>query len=169
MASRYKNIHPIKKNGNVNAIVEIPMGEIQKYEYNEELDIYVLDRTLPSTLPYPMSYCFIPNTLGDDGDALDMCIYSRFPIMRDTLVEVKVITALDLIDNGKKDYKFIGVPVSNPNIDKYNSIEDLDSIVLNHTKNFFSLYKSKQKNNNVVVGDWISLENAMEILVQSIV
>jgi inorganic pyrophosphatase len=167
MSSRYKNIYPLTKDNMANAIIEIPMGDIQKYEYNEDLDIYVLDRTLPSTMPYPMSYGFFPNTRGGDGDCLDVCIYSRFPIARDTMVEVKVITALELIDNGKMDYKYIGVPTSNPNLSKYNSVEDLDQLVLNHTKNFFSLYKSKQKNSDVVVKDWISYEKAMDILAES--
>ncbi len=157
------------KPNTVNGIIEISMGDIQKYEYNEHLDIYVLDRTLPSTMAYPMSYGFVPNTLADDGDCIDICVYSRFPILRDTLVELKIVTALELIDNGKMDYKFIGVPTSNPNIDNYNSVNDLDPIVLGHTKNFFSLYKSKQKNNNVIVKDWISLEDSMDILVSSII
>ena len=156
------------KPNTVNGIIEISMGDIQKYEYNEQLDVYVLDRTLPSTMTYPMSYGFVPNTLGGDGDCIDICVYSRFPILRDTLVELKIVTALELIDNGKMDYKFIGIPTSNPNLDNYNTVKDLDPIVLGHTKNFFSLYKSKQKNNDVIVKDWLSLEDSMDILVSSI-
>lgn len=148
-----------------NCIVEIPKGTIQKYEYDEELDIFVLDRTLPSTLPYPMSYGFIPQTVGGDADPLDVCIYASETIERETLVRFKPVTALKMIDNGFPDYKIIGIPAGNPNIDKYNDVKDLDQIVIEHTENFFLLYKKRHRNPvNVEINGWTTKEETEEII-----
>ena len=73
----------------VNSIVEIPKGTNVKYEYDNDLGVFKYDRSLTSAFMYPCSYGFIPSTLSDDGDALDMLIYNSTPIERGTLVECK--------------------------------------------------------------------------------
>lgn len=168
--NRFSGISPVHdvKNNHVivNSIIEIPKGSIQKYEWDYEFNMYVLDRTLPSTLPYPMSYGMIPNTLADDGDNLDVCVYATEPINRDTIVRLKIVTALNMIDDGEIDYKLIGVLESNPNIDKYNEYTDLDQVVLEHTKNFFSLYKTRT-NKKVEIKDWLSSSQCNDIIRES--
>ena len=96
----------------INAIVEIPKGTSAKYEYNPELDMFQLDRCLPSSMQYPCSYGFVPSTLAEDGDPLDILIYNDTPIQRETLVECNVIGVLDMEDDSGRDWKILGAPTS---------------------------------------------------------
>ena len=80
----------------INAIVEIPKDTSAKYEYNADLDTFQLDRCLPSSMKYPCSYGFVPSTLAEDDDPLDILIYNNVPIERGTIVECNVIGALDM-------------------------------------------------------------------------
>lgn len=123
----------------VYGVVEIPKGTSAKYEYCPDLGAFIYDRSLLSAMSYPASYGFIPNTLGDDGDALDILIYNAIPIERGTVVECRVLGVLDMVDEGKKDYKIIAVPTSH--VRKYESMSDLDPLFLKVTQNFFRHYK----------------------------
>ena len=161
---------PINSPHNIfNCIVEIPKGSTQKYEYNFEYDVFELDRTLPSSLYYPMSYGFIPNTLAEDGDALDVCIYSIHPIDRETLVQVKIVGALWMKDAGEMDYKLIGVPHFHPKIETFGNITDLDPTSLEITKTFFKIYKQNtKKHDQVEVGDWLWHDETLLIIQKAI-
>ena len=96
----------------INCIIEIPKDTNAKYEYDEELDIFRLNRCLYSSMRYTSSYGFIPQTFALDNDPLDIVIYNNIPIQTGTLVEVKPIAVLDMTDNGDEDYKIVGVPMS---------------------------------------------------------
>jgi inorganic pyrophosphatase len=148
----------------VDCVVEISKDSNVKYEYDEDLNVFRLDRCLISSMSYPASYGFIPSTLADDGDALDILIWNSMPLMTGTIVQVKVIGALDMEDGGKKDYKLLGVPVFNPNT--YNDISDIDSMFLKVTKNFFQHYKELEEK-EVVLGDWKDKEFAVELVKES--
>lgn len=145
----------------VNAVVEIPKGTSTKYEYDYELEIFRLDRCLTSAMVYPANYGFIPGTLGADGDPLDILVYANAPIMRTTLVECTVIGALDMIDDGAKDYKILGVPTSA--IKKKTDIHQVSKLFLDVTKNFFQHYKDLS-NKKVLVHDWLDREAALQII-----
>jgi inorganic pyrophosphatase len=110
---------------------------------------------------YPASYGFIPQTLGDDGDALDILVYNATPIERGTVVECKVIGVLDMDDEGDKDYKILGVPTSH--VRRYNSLNNIDNLFLDITKNFFLHYKDLNKK-TVNVYDWHEKNVAHEII-----
>ena len=129
---------PIGKNAPqvVNAIVEIPKDSNAKYEYNPDLNMFVLDRCLISSMRYPASYGFIPQTLSDDGDPLDILVYNTVPIITGTLVECRIVGGLLTIDNGVVDYKVLGIPMYNPN--KYEDITDIDEVFLDVTADFFT-------------------------------
>ena len=98
----------------VDCVVEIGKDTNLKYEYDERLHVFRLDRCLLSSMSYPCTYGFIPSTKADDGDALDMLIYSPASMMTGSVCTCRVIGALDMTDGGKKDYKVLGVPTFNP-------------------------------------------------------
>jgi hypothetical protein len=87
---------------------------------------------------YPASYGFIPQTLSDDGDPLDILVYNTVPILTGTLVECRIVGGLLTVDNGVPDYKVLGIPLYNPN--EYNDITDLDEIFLDVGKQNLSSY-----------------------------
>lgn len=156
---------PVHKNSPeiINAIIEIPRGTSAKYEYDMELGVFRLDRCLQSAMMYPANYGFIPGTLADDGDPLDVLIFNRTPIDRGTLVECRTIGVLNMDDDGKKDYKILAVPVNHYRV--YNTLHDIEDLFLDVTKNFFEHYKDL--NDKVVeVGKWHGKQRAQNIIMK---
>tara|TARA_R100000234_G_scaffold112321_2_gene85878 strand:+ start:171 stop:764 length:594 start_codon:yes stop_codon:yes gene_type:complete len=145
----------------VNAVVEIPKGTSAKYEYNPELDMFQLDRCLPSSMIYPCSYGFVPSTFAEDNDPLDILIYNDVPIQRGTLVECNVIGALDMTDSGGRDWKILGTPTSH--VKKYRSLKDIDPLFLKIASYFFKHYKDLN-NSYVKVGDWHGKQTTYDII-----
>lgn len=139
----------------INAIVEIPKDTNAKYEYDPESNLLKLDRCLISAMRYPTSYGFVPQTISDDNDPLDVLIYSNVPIQSLVLVEVRPIGALHMIDNGVDDFKVMGIPVFNTN--DLNNLDDLDPILLEVIEDFFEHYKNNDKNKKgtVKINGWI--------------
>ena len=152
--------HP-KSPQRVNAIIEIPKDTNVKYEYNSKLEVFTYDRSLLSAMVYPASYGFIPQTLAEDGDALDVMIYNATPINTGTLVESRVIGVLDMEDDGFKDYKILATPISH--IREYRSLADIDPNFLKICQNFFAHYKDLN-NKKVKVFDWHEADIAKEIV-----
>lgn len=155
------NIKNISNECTIHAIVEIEKDSNAKYEYDEHLDIFKLNRCLYSSMRYTCSYGFIPQTLALDDDPLDVCIYNNVPIKTGTLVEVYPIGVLDMDDNGKKDYKIISVPTSH--VKKYKSLKDIDHHWLSTTYNFFSHYKDLE-DKEVKVHGWLGARDAKRII-----
>jgi len=147
----------------VNAIVEIPKGTSAKYEYNPKLDTFQLDRCLPSSMKYPCSYGFIPSTIAEDDDPLDILIYNDTPIDRGTLVECNIIGALDMTDSGGRDWKILGTPTSH--VRNYRSLKDIDPMFMKIASNFFKHYKDLN-NSYVEVGDWHGKTVAQTVIKQ---
>ena len=92
-------------------IIEIEKDSSAKYEYCPKMDMLRLDRCLISSMRYPASYGFIPQTISDDGDPLDILVYNTVPIQTGTLVECRIIGGLKTYDNGVLDYKLLGIPL----------------------------------------------------------
>jgi inorganic pyrophosphatase len=145
----------------VNAIVEIPKGTSVKYEYDGDLELFKMDRMLCSAMTYPASYGFIPNTLAEDNDPLDIVIYNSLPINTGALVECNVLGVLDMIDKGEKDWKVIAAPTSH--IKNYKDISDIDDTFLKVCKNFFAHYKDLN-GTSVSVLDWHDKQFAYDIV-----
>ena len=148
----------------INCIIEIPKGTNAKYEYDNELGVFFYDRSLTSAFMYPCSYGFIPNTLGGDGDALDVLVYNHSPIDRGTLVECTPIGVLDMEDDGMKDYKILATPTCHVN--KYTCLDDVNSLFLKICSNFFQHYKDLN-GKKVEVFDWHEKEMAYQIINES--
>ncbi len=95
----------------VNAIVETPRGDRNKYAYNEELGVFTLSATLRPQMEWPCDFGFIPQTLGDDGDALDVCLFLDASAYPGTLVYARIIGSIDLEEDGERNPRLIGVMV----------------------------------------------------------
>lgn len=145
----------------VNTIVEIPKQTSAKYEFDPETNLFKLDRCLRSAMVYPANYGFIPQTLTDDGDALDIMLYCSTTIERGTLVESKVLGCLDMTDNGDKDYKVLAVPVGHHK--KYNDVHDINEDWLKIAANFFMHYKDLD-HKRVEVHGWLDREQTYDII-----
>src|SRR5947209_16151466 len=91
----------------VNAVIEIPKKSVNKYEYDKQLHVFRLDRTLHSPVHYPGDYGFIPSTLGHDGDPLDVVVLVDAPSFPGCLIEVRPIGVLRMVDQGKNDEKIL--------------------------------------------------------------
>jgi inorganic pyrophosphatase len=149
----------------VNAVVEIPKDTNTKYEYDIEVGYLKLDRCLISSLRYPASYGFVPRTISDDKDPLDILVFSSVPIISLAVVEVKIVGALHTIDDGMDDYKLLGIPKYNPN--NYKDITDIDEQFLDVCKDFFENYKNLSKTKkSVIVKEWENAAFAKKLIVE---
>ncbi len=125
----------------VNAIIEIPTNERNKYELDKEYGIFRLDRVLASAVHYPGDYGFLPRTLGDDGDPLDVLVITTIPVFTGCLIECRPIGLFHLIDRGKADEKVLAVPVSDPYSEGINELADIPQHSLKEIEHFFQVYK----------------------------
>jgi inorganic pyrophosphatase len=137
--------HDVSRGDNIpekfNTIIEIPKGSENKYEIDKETGLISLDRANYSAASYPFDYGFVPQTLWDDNDALDVVVLSTFPLFPGILVEVRPVAVMEMIDDGESDYKIIAVPSEDKRWDDVNDIEDLNKHKLREIKHFFETYK----------------------------
>ena len=125
----------------VNAVIEIPLEGISKYEYDKELHVFRLDRNLFSPVHYPGDYGFIPSTLGDDGDPLDVLVLVDTPSFPGCLQEVRPIGVLEMIEKGQGDEKILAVGEGNPRYNDVNEYSEIYPHILREITHFFSIYK----------------------------
>jgi inorganic pyrophosphatase len=124
-----------------NTIIEIPKGSNNKYEIDKETGLISLDRANYDSSPYPFDYGFVPQTLWDDGDPLDVVVISTYPLHPGILVEVRPVGVIRMIDDGESDYKIISVPVNDK---RWGDVQDLPNINkhrIEEYKHFFLTYK----------------------------
>ncbi len=149
----------------VNAVIEIPKGSVNKYEYDKELHVFRLDRTLFSPVHYPGDYGFIPSTLGDDGDPLDVLVLLESATFPGCLMEVRPIGVLRMLDQGKGDEKILAVAESDPVYREVNDYPQMFTHTLREIEHFFSVYKSLEGKKTEIAG-WDSVETARKIILQ---
>ena len=137
----------------MNVIIEIPSGSQNKYEIDKETGLIALDRVMHSAQTYPFDYGFVPQTLWDDGDALDVVVLTTVPLAPGILVRVRPVAILPMIDSGEKDDKILAVPVGDPRFAEVNDLADVNKHTLKELAHFFMTYKQIQKK-EVTVGDW---------------
>lgn len=125
----------------VDAIIEIPQGSKAKYELDKDSGMLRLDRVLYSSVHYPANYGFIPRTLGDDHDPLDILVISQIAIQPLCIVSAKVIGVMRMLDNGEADDKIIAVAAGDMSVQHLNDISDLPAHVGNEILQFFREYK----------------------------
>lgn len=147
----------------VNAVIEIPKDSVNKYEYDKQLNVFRLDRTLFSPVHYPGDYGFIPCTLGLDGDPLDVLVLVEAPSFPGCLMEVRPIGVLRMVDQGKNDEKILAVANSDP---LYREVKDYSEVfthTLREIEHFFAIYKNLEGKKTEISG-WAGAEAARKII-----
>lgn len=129
----------------VQAIVEVPKNSVLKYELDKETGLIKLDRVLYSAVHYPGDYGFIPRTYWEDGDPLDVIILSNFPVYPKTIVTVRPIGVLHMVDEEESDHKIICVHATDPRFNRYKDLKDVPEHILKEIKHFFETYKELQE------------------------
>ncbi len=124
-----------------NTIIEVPHGSENKYEIDKETGLISLDRANYSAASYPFDYGFVPQTLWEDNDPLDVVVLSTFPLYPGILVEVRPVAVMEMIDDGESDYKIIAVPAEDKRWDDVQDLEDLNKHKLKEIQHFFETYK----------------------------
>jgi inorganic pyrophosphatase len=148
-------------NGEFTAVIEIPKGSRNKYEYDHETHAIKLDRFLYSSVVYPTDYGFIPDTLSLDGDPLDVMVLVSEPTFPGCVIVVKPIALFRMEDDKGTDDKVLAVPCSDPNWNQLETLDDIAKQMQDEIEHFFSIYKDLEQK-TVKVHGWFSREDAIE-------
>lgn len=151
----------------VNALIEIPQGSRAKYEIDKMTGLLKLDRVIYSSFHYPVNYGFIPKTLGEDGDPLDVLVICSESIQPLCLVEATVIGNMQMIDNGEKDDKIIAVATKDPSVNHYTNIDSLPAHFKAVLRNYFEQYKVLE-NKVVLIDNFQDKETAYSVIQSAI-
>jgi inorganic pyrophosphatase len=147
----------------VMALVEIPKGSRNKYEYDKERQMVRFDRMLFSAVHYPSDYGFILDTLGQDGDPLDALILVSEPTFPGCLIEVKPIGLFKMWDEKGRDEKILCVPISDPHWNTLSDLEDVTPHLLIEIQHFFAVYKDLEQK-KVGIEGWEDRDMAVKII-----
>jgi inorganic pyrophosphatase len=152
-----------------NVIIEIPKGSNNKYEIDKETGLIALDRANYSSAPYPFDYGFVPKTLWDDGDALDVVVLTTFPLNPGILVRVRPVAIMDMVDDGDPDAKIIAVPADDKRWDDTKDLADVNKHTIKEIEHFFKTYKQLKKEDIAVSIDSIrGAEGAKEAVLRAV-
>ena len=145
------------------AVVEIPLDSVNKYEYDKSLHVFRLDRNLYSPVHYPGEYGFIPQTLAEDGDPLDILILGDSPTFPGCVFKARPIGLFDMLDQGVPDEKIVAFAIGNPRAKDIENYTDVMPHILREIEHFFSVYKSLEGKRTQVLG-WKDRESAYEAI-----
>lgn len=151
----------------VYAIVEIPKGSNNKYEYDKDMEAFALDRVLYSPFFYPGEYGLIPQTTYDDGDPMDILVLMDQATFPGCVIESRPIGLMKMIDGGDKDDKVLAVSVNDPKYKDVNDISDIPSHILDEIAHFFKEYKALEGKKTEVNG-WEGAQSAFDAINHSI-
>jgi inorganic pyrophosphatase len=149
------------------SIIEIPKGSKGKYELDKESGLLRLDRVLFSSVHYPANYGFIPRTYCDDHDPLDILVICSIDVIPMSIIEAKVIGAMEMVDGDERDDKIIAVARHDMSVNYINDLSELPPHTLVELKRFFEDYKMLE-HKNVIVEQFMPREKAYEIIMESI-
>lgn len=147
----------------VNAVVEIPLDGVNKYEYDKTLHVFRLDRNLHSPVHYPGDYGFIPQTLAEDGDPLDILILGDSPTFPGCVYSVRPIGLFEMLDQGVLDEKILAYATGNPRFSDSDSYTQVPRHVLLEVEHFFAVYKDLEEKRTKVLG-WKDRDAAREVI-----
>lgn len=155
----------------VNVIIEVPVGGHPiKYEMDKASGTLFVDRFLYTPMTYPGNYGFVPHTLSDDGDPIDVLVCNTRPLFPGSVINVRPIGVLIMEDNSGQDEKIIAVP--SPHLtrryEKVFNYDDLPEITLQQIKHFFEHYKDLEPGKWVRIGDWMDAGEARRLIVEAI-
>ena len=155
--------------GEINVFVEIPKDSNIKYELDKESGIVFVDRFLHTAMRYPFNYGFIPNTLSEDGDPIDVLVLSEYSVAVGTVIPSVVIGMLDMEDEAGGDVKILAVPHSkiDPLYGEF-TMETLPKAIKNKIKHFFENYKTLEPEKWVKIKEWKGKEVALKTVQKSL-
>ena len=155
----------------VNVIIEVPVGgQPIKYEMDKDAGTLVVDRFLYTPMSYPGNYGFIPHTLSEDGDPIDVLVCNTRELMPGCVISVRPIGVLIMEDNAGQDEKILAVPSRSvtKRYDKINNFSDLPEITLQQIEHFFEHYKDLEPGKWVRMGDWQDTAAARRYITEAI-
>jgi len=153
--------------GLINVLIEIPGGCKNKYEFDKDLNAFILDRVLFSSVKYPYDYGFVPNTLADDGDPLDGMVLMDEPTFAGCVIAARPIGMLEMIDGGDRDEKILCVPAEDPRYKQITSIKNISEHRLEEIAEFFRSYKNLEKKETQILG-WKDVDQVMPLVQECI-
>ena len=155
----------------INVIVEVPHGgHPVKYELDKESGTLFVDRFMHTAMHYPCNYGFVPHTLSDDGDPIDVLVVSRIPVVPGAVIRSRPIGVLMMHDEAGQDEKILAVPVKklNPYYQNVRNYDDMPDILLQRITHFFEHYKDLEEGKWVKVDGWEDAQRARDLIVKAI-
>jgi inorganic pyrophosphatase len=151
----------------VYAVVEVPKGSRNKYEYSKSAGVIKLDRVLYSPLHYPGDYGFVPQSYYGDGDPMDILVMMNEATFPGCVIEARPIGMLRLLDRGEHDDKILAVPATDPQFDEIHTLGNMAKHFLREVEHFFVVYKQLQ-GMQVVSEGWVDADSAREAVLESL-
>lgn len=153
------------ENGIINVVVEIPMGSNQKIEWDRKVGVLKLDRIEPMIFAKPTNYGFIPQTLDEDGDELDVLLITDAPLTTGVVVEARVLGVMKFVDDGEVDDKVIAVPADDRHTgNAIKSLSDLPEQLIKQIEFHFNNYKALKKPGSTTVKSFDDAEEAKVVI-----
>ena len=155
----------------INVVIEVPLGgQPIKYELDKDAGTLVVDRFLYTPMSYPGNYGFVPHTLSDDGDPIDVLVCNTRQLIPGCVINARPIGVLVMEDNSGQDEKILAVP--SPHVtQRYHDVEnytDLPEITLKQIQHFFEHYKDLEPGKWVKIGDWLGVAEAKQMVEEAI-
>ena len=155
----------------INVIIEVPIGgQPIKYELDKDSGTLVVDRFLYTPMAYPGNYGFVPHTLSEDGDPIDVMVCNTRPLMPGCVINVRPVGVLLMEDNAGLDEKILAAPADHltRRYQHISNYSDLPEITLNQIEHFFEHYKDLEPGKWVKIGDWKDIDSAKDYIKQAI-
>ena len=155
----------------INVVIEIPAeGGPVKYEVDKESGVIFVDRFMTTTMRYPCNYGYVPQTLSEDGDPVDVLVLTPAPLLAGTVVTARPVGVLKMTDEAGGDHKIIAVPIDKlcKSYREALTIDDMQSMLLDQISHFFEHYKDLDEGKWVRVEGWGNIDDAKEEIMSSV-
>ncbi|WP_193174407.1 inorganic diphosphatase [Oricola nitratireducens] len=155
----------------INVIIEVPVGgQPIKYEMDKDAGVLVVDRFLYTPMTYPGNYGFVPHTLSDDGDPIDVLVCNTRPLIPGCVINVRPIGVMLMEDNSGQDEKIIAVPTHalTKRYDNVKDYVDMPDITLKQIEHFFEHYKDLEPGKWVKIGGWQNVDTAKQLILEAV-
>lgn len=157
------------QNGELTVVVEIPTGSNHKIEWDRKVGVMRLDRVEPAIFAKPTNYGFIPQTLDEDGDELDVLLVTDQPLTTGLVVTARILGVMKFVDDDEVDDKIIAVPSDDRNNgDAIQSLEDLPAQLIKQIEFHFNRYKDLKKPGSTVVKGFEGVDSAKQVIAEAI-